>query len=153
MERSENTENRLPDQESITDPESERQKMVSRAIELITRFESLTRVSKIIELVTIINESSERFPFPGIDPEAYSKMKKVDTEYPGLTTPTDEIIERCTREGIKIILGKHPTSGNVYVLPAESNDIGMDSFSPHQLLANNVTNPVLAELIQVTKRK
>ena len=129
--------NVVPNQELNTNPEKERQE----------------KVSKILELVEKINESGESLPFPGIDPEAYLKMKKTDDEFPGYTTPTDEIIARCNKEGIKIVFGKHPDSGNVFVLPAESNDIEMDSISPHQLAIDSVKNEHLAELIQLTTKQ
>lgn len=80
-------------------------------------------------------------------------MKKTDDEFPGHTTPTDEITARCNKEGIKIVLGKHLDSGNVYVLPAGSDDIEMDSIAPHQLETGAVKNKYLSELIQLTTKK
>jgi hypothetical protein len=130
-------ENIVPNQELNTNPEKERQE----------------RVSKIIELVGKINESGESLPFPGIDPEAYLKMKQTDDEFPGYTTPTDEIINRCKKEGIKVVFGKYPNSGNVFVLPAGSNDIEMDSIAPHQLAIDTTENEYLIELIRMTTKK
>jgi len=127
----------MPNQEPKIDHKKERQE----------------RVSKILELVRKINESGESLPFPGIHQDAYLKMKETDDEFPGYTTPTDEIIERCKKEGIKIVVGKHPDSGNVFVLPAESNDIEMDSISPHQLAIDSVKNEHLVKLIQLTTKK
>lgn len=109
------------------------------------------RVAKILELVENISESGEGvLPFPGMDPDAYSKMKATGEEFSGYTTPIDEIIERCNKEGIRVVLGKNPESGNVYVLPAGSTNIEMDSIAPHQLAISGVTNRHLAELIQLT---
>jgi len=112
--------------------------------------EKLERVAKIFNLVEKINESGESLPFPGINPEDYIKMKKGDEKDPGYTTPTDEIIERCKKEGIKVCMGKDPKSGNVFVLPAGSNNIGMDDVAPYQLEIDNVTNEHLKELIRLT---
>ena len=106
---------------------------------------------KILELVEKINESNEKLPFPGVHLEAYSEMKKTDDEYSGYTTPTDEIIERCEKEGIKVILSKD--ASNVFVLPAGSDDIEMDSIAPHQLAIDTVKNEDLAELIRLTKKR
>ncbi|OGF36999.1 hypothetical protein A2303_03300 [Candidatus Falkowbacteria bacterium RIFOXYB2_FULL_47_14] len=131
------SENMLPNQELNTNPEKERQE----------------KVSSLFDLVRKINESGESLPFPGIDPEAYLKMKKTDDEYPGYTTPTDEIIGRCKEEGIKVVTGKHSESGNIFVLPAGSNDIEMDSIAPHQLSINAVENEHLRELIRLTTKK
>lgn len=130
-------EDRVPSQEAGKSPEKERQE----------------RVAKILDLVKKINESGERLPFPGIHPEAYTKMKITDNEFPGYTTPIDEIIERCEKEGIKVVTGKHPESGNVFILPAGSNDIEMDSIAPHQLTIESVQNEYLAELIRLITKK
>ena len=127
----------VPNQELNTNPEKERQE----------------RVSRLLDLVRKINESGESLPFPGIDPEAYLKMKKTDDEYLGHTTPTDEIIGKCKEEGIKIVTGKHPESDNIFVLPSGSNDIEMDSIAPHQLSINAVKNEYLRELIRLTTEK
>jgi len=131
------SEKMVPNQELSTNPEKERQE----------------RVLRILELVRKINESGESLPFPGINPEAYLKMKQIDDEYPGYTTPTDEIIKRCKEKGIKIVTGKHPESGNIYVLPLDSTDIEMDSFAPRHLSINAVINEQLRELIRITTKK
>jgi hypothetical protein len=115
--------------------------------------EKLERVAKILNLVEKINESGESFPFPGINPEDYSKMKENDDEFPGYTTPIDEIIERCKKEGIKVCLGREPESGNIFVFPAGSNDIEMDGVEPYQLIIDNVENEHLKELIRLTGEK
>ncbi len=111
------------------------------------------RLVKILELIKEINESGESLPFSGIHPEAYTKMKETDNEYPRYTTPIDEIIERCQKEGIKVVTGKHPESGNIFVLPAGSNNIEMDSIAPHQLAIDTVKNKYLEELIRLTTKK
>jgi len=131
------SENVVPNQELNTNPEKERQE----------------RVSKILELVEKINGSGESLLFPGVNPEAYLKMKQTDAEFPGYTTPTDEIIKRCKEEGIKVVIGKHPNSGNVFVLPAGSNDIEMDSITPDQLAIGTVENEYLMKLIQMKTKK
>ena len=115
--------------------------------------ERIEKTKRLLELVEKINESDESLSFSGIHQEAYLKMKQTDDEFPGYTTPTDEIIERCKKEGIKVVLGKHPESGNVFILPADSNDIEMDSIAPHQLEIDNVKNKNLEELIQLTTKK
>ena len=110
-----------------------------------------TRKEKIISLARELFESQETFSFSGIDPEGYLEMKAGDEEAPGYTTPTDEIIERMKNEGIKIVLGKNPQSGNVYVLPAQSIDIEMDSMSPKRLQISEEMNEKLKELIQLIR--
>lgn len=110
------------------------------------------RVKKILELVSKINESIEILTFPGIHPESYSNMKNDEDEFPGFTTPIDEIMTRCQAEGIKIVLGKNPDSGNVYVLPAGSNNIEMDSITPYQLNIDHIENEHLKELIELGRK-
>ena len=125
---------------------------ITKSSELDTNIEEerLERIAKILQLVGEINESSEKLPFPGIRPEAYSGMKEDDSEYPGYVTPIDELIVKCEGEGIKVTLGEHPESGNVFVLPAGSDDIIMDSILLNTLSIKTVTNKHLAELIQLT---
>ena len=118
--------------------------------ELNTDEKRQIRVNRILELVKKITETGENIPFPGIHPRAYLRMKATDDKYPGYTTPTDTIIERCEKEGIKVVLGNHPRSGNVFVLPAGSDNIEDDSFAPHQLNIDNVKNNSLIELIVLT---
>ena len=96
-------------------------------------------------------KSGEIFPFSGIDAESYSKMKAGEEEDPGYTTPIDEIIERFKSEGMKVVLGKNPQSGNVFVLPAQSDHIEMDSISPKQLQLNEGMNEKLRGLILLVR--
>ena len=106
-----------------------------------------TRKEKIIALAAELFESNETFSFSGIDPESYSKMKASEEEDSGYTTPVDDLIERFKNEGMKVVLGKNPQSGNVYVLPSESINIEMDSISPRQLQLGEEMNEKLKELI------
>ncbi len=106
-----------------------------------------TKKEKIITLAAELYERGEVFPFSGIDPETYSKMKADEEEYPGYATPIDEIVEKLKSEGMKVVLGKNPESGNVFVLPAQSDNIEMDSISPRQLQLGEEMNEKLRELI------
>lgn len=110
-----------------------------------------TRKEKIIALAMELYKSGEIFPFSGIDAESYSKMKAGEEEDPGYTTPIDEIIERFKSEGMKVVLGKNPQSGNVFVLPAQSDHIEMDSISPKQLQLNEGMNEKLRGLILLVR--
>lgn len=102
-----------------------------------------------IAIARELMESKEKFPFSGIVERAYLKIKAEEEEYPGCATPIDTIIERCKNEGIKVVLGAHPESGNVYILPALSNDIENDSLFPKHLLSTNITNEKLKKLISI----
>lgn len=110
-----------------------------------------TKKEKIIALAAELFESGEVFPFAGVDAESHSRMKAGEEEDPGYTTPIDEIIERFKNEGMKVVLGKNPQSGNVYVLPAQSSDIEMDSISPKQLQLSEGMNEKLRELILLVR--
>lgn len=96
-------------------------------------------------------ESGEIFPFAGIDPESYSRMKAGEEEDPGYTISIDDLVERFKNEGMKVVLGKNPQSGNVYVLPAQSSNIEMDSISPKQLQLSEGMNETLRELILLVR--
>lgn len=110
-----------------------------------------TKKEEICSLATELFESNEIFPFPGIDPESYSKMKVSENEDPGYTTPIDEIIERFKMEGIKVVLGKNPQSGNVYILPSQSTNIEMDSISTRQLQLSEGMDERLTKLISLIR--
>lgn len=110
-------------------------------------------LAKRIQTLAIeLHQKQEVFPFTGIDENAYMRIKAAQaiftepTEY-GYTTPIDTLIERFKQEGMKVVLGTDPTSGNVYILPSESNDIEMDSIFPSQLNPDGVTDEKLKELI------
>ena len=86
-----------------------------------------------IALVIELSESREVFPFPGMNEENYLNRKSQDQDYPEYGTPIDELLERFKNEGMRVASGKFPESGNIFILPAESDDIENDSLSPNQL--------------------
>ena len=106
---------------------------------------------KVIEIIQKKVEllSQENLDFSGISQKTYEDFKKVDEEYPGYTTPIDELLERFSSEGMKIILGKNPDSGNVFVLPCNSDDIESDSIPFLKLLDSN--NETIKELRKMIK--
>ena len=107
---------------------------------------------RVVELAKEIVASNEVFPFPGIKPEDYLAMKKTDEDFPGYTTPIDEIVSRLKNEGMKIVLGEHPEDGMVYILPLQSNGIRVDSIRPKHLEINDtLKDERLLELIELDK--
>lgn len=106
-----------------------------------------------IFLAEKLSAKKECFPFPGIDEEAYVQLVEVDKKYPGLTTPTDKIIKKMEAEGIKVSLGKHKNSGNVFILPFLSDDIENNSLAPNQLEIDEVKDDLLKELILINRNK
>src|SRR3989338_1247195 len=115
-----------------------------------------SRREKIAALATELSQSWEKLPFPVIDPEAYLKLKadiKTDEEASGYTTIMfDDLVERFKTQGMKVVLGKYPGSGNVYIVPSESNDIENDSISPRHLQVSGITNENLRELISIQEK-
>ncbi len=101
-----------------------------------------------LELARELSESKETFPFPGIDPEIYPKIKVAEAEFPGYSTPIDELIVRFEKEGMNVVLGK-PQSLRVYILPASSNDIEQDAIAPRQLEINDQMDEKLKKLIKM----
>jgi hypothetical protein len=110
-----------------------------------------TKNERIIALALELHERNEIFPFTGIVPESYEQRKMSDQEYPEYSTPIDELIERFKNEGMKVVLGKNPQSGNVYILPAGSTDLEMDNVLPAQLQINENMGEKLKELILLTQ--
>lgn len=106
---------------------------------------------EIIELARALSGGQETFSFPGIAPEFYSNMKAEELAYPGFATPIDDLLERFKNEGFKIVLGEHPESGNVFVLPAQSDDIENDSVLLSRLQDVGVTDARLRKLIQLKR--
>lgn len=106
-----------------------------------------------IALAEALSHNLEGFAFPGIESEWYSSLKAGDEEYPGFTTPTDEIITRMKNEGIKISLGAHPENGDVYVLPLLSNDIENDMLFPGYLITTEGMDETLKKLVLAHKKR
>jgi hypothetical protein len=102
---------------------------------------------EITTLALELQEGGEVFTFSGIEEENYLNAKAQEEEYPGYTTPIDEIIERCNKEGIKVVLGDSPESGNVFILPAGSNDLARDSIYPRQLKITDEMDERIKRLI------
>ncbi len=91
--------------------------------------EALGRWLDVLHLI----ESQEVLPFPGLKPESYAKLKADEEKYPGFVTPIDDLLERMKNEGMKVVLGKHPESKNIFILPAGSRDVENDSVLPKDL--------------------
>src|SRR3989344_6325694 len=108
--------------------------------------ESIHTHKEKIALARELWESGTYFPFPGIDSKEYMHMKAAEAEYPGYTTPIDTLIERFKDEGLKVVLGTHPESGNIFIIPAHSNDIENDSIRPQQLQMGDDMDARLKEL-------
>ncbi len=90
---------------------------------------------------------SERFMFPGIEPGAYATMKLEEEQFIGYATPIDTLIERFVQEGMKVVLGTNPKSGNIFILPKSSDDIENDSILPKHLLLDASMDERLKALI------
>lgn len=116
-----------------------------------------TKKEKIIALAIELSESHEVFPFPGIDPEAYAKLKAdiaadADRSDYDISAPTlDELIERFKNEGMKVTPGKNPKVGNVYIMPMGSTDIQNESLLPKHLLLSDGMDERLKELILLVR--
>ncbi len=116
---------------------------------------SLARRKEYILLAEKLRQYPEPIPFPGIEDEWYAKLKKDDEAFPGFTTPTDEILSRMKTEGIKVAFGKHPDSGNVFILPYLSTieDIETDMLFPYHLTIADGLDEDLKALILSSKTR
>ncbi len=88
----------------------------------------------------------------GIDPEAYAAMKADEEEFPGLVTPIDERIKRLEEQGFRISFGRFKDSGNVFVLPALSENIREYSIFPRHLQIADDMDEELKKLILANKK-
>lgn len=99
-----------------------------------------------------LSEKGERFPFPGVNHESYSALKETEAQFPEYTAPVDELIGRFEAQGMKVVLAQRdPTSGNIYVLPSQSDDIEMDGLFPRHLEAAGIIDDRIKELIMLDK--
>ena len=114
------------------------------------RFES-EKMSK-AEYIRLAERLShaESFPFTGISQDSYSEIKA--TEDPEYATPIDVLIERFKEHGMKVVLGKYPESGNVFILPADSDNIEEDNVFPHHLKISNDMESELKKLILANRK-
>jgi hypothetical protein len=110
-----------------------------------------TRKEYLVALAKELHESHEIFPFPGLEPGSYTSLKASDEEFPGYSTPIDDLIERFEKEGMKVVLGEHPESGNVFILPAQSDDIENDMVFPKHFQTGGVVSEKLRRLIEQSK--
>ncbi len=107
---------------------------------------------KDLELIALAIELYGKvFPFPGIDSGGYLKMKAVEEEHPDYTTPIDTLMQRFETEGIKVTLGRDPSSGNVYILPGNSHDIENDGTLPRYLQVCEGMDEKLKKLILLNR--
>lgn len=124
-------------------------------IQLETKENGKERKRKELVLARALIERGEIFRFPGIDAEAYAKMKAEEEESPGCATPVDKLIERFKNEGMKVLLEgpkiNDSESGNVFIVPAQSDDSTNDSIVPRHLELSGVANEQLRALILLNK--
>ncbi|MFA4817809.1 MAG: hypothetical protein WC608_03780 [Parcubacteria group bacterium] len=113
----------------------------------VEEIEKEQRKKRIIDLAKELSESRESFPFPGVNPHSYQKLKADEEEFPGYVTPIDELIHRFKREGMKVVFGNDPESGNVFILPRGSDDVENDSIFPKHLQVVEGMDRRLKELI------
>jgi hypothetical protein len=118
------------------------------------------REQRIGEYIALAREFVERgkiFPFPGISKELYESMKKTDEEmaeeYSGYFTPVDTMIENFKKEGVKVVLGDDPESGNIYIMPANGGTIEMDGMLIEYLNINGDMDEDIKKLILASPKK
>jgi hypothetical protein len=106
-----------------------------------------------ILLTEKLSKNLEGFAFPGINEEWYLKLKATDDEYPGYTTPIDEIVSRMKTEGLKVVFSKDLKSANALILPLGSNDPENDMILPGYLEINDGMDESLKALILSNKKR
>lgn len=104
-----------------------------------------------LALAQELSEAGERFSFPGMNPESYSELKSVAEEFPEYSAQTDELIGRFQTQGMKVVFSKDPKSGNIFVLPLNSEDVEMDNLFPRHLTIAEGMDERLKKLILLNK--
>jgi len=122
--------------------------------------EKMTK-AEYIRLAEKLSESPEGFPFPGVNPEAYAKLK-ADIEddagrsdYDILSPTLDELIERFKNEGVKVVLSRSADGtcrGTVFVMPMGSTDVQSDNLFPRHLEISSDMDPELKKLILANRK-
>lgn len=102
---------------------------------------------EITRMAQELSEQGEAFPFLGLDAEQYKAMKQTDEQYPGFSTPTDEIIELLKNDGMKVVVSpEHPDSGNVFIIPTTTDNFDF-SLPLSSLDVAPTLDPRIADLI------
>ncbi|MDB5189787.1 MAG: hypothetical protein JWN49_113 [Parcubacteria group bacterium] len=105
-----------------------------------------------VRLAESLSQRPEAFPFTGIDPIAYAALKAGEAESPGFVTPIDERIRKLTAQGLKVVLGKYKDSGNVFIVPALSDNVREDMLQPRHLTIVDGMDEELKKLILANKK-
>ncbi len=114
--------------------------------------EKIQNRKKRIALALEMIEKGEVLPFPGIDYTHYLTIRAEQEELPGYSTPIDVLIDRFQIEGMKIVLGKNPETGNIFILPGKSDDIENDSLLlKHLKMEEIIGDDKLFELVLLSK--
>jgi hypothetical protein len=99
------------------------------------------RIALAMELIA----SGETIPFPGINQESLDTIRQEQEEYPGYTTPIDELYARFNEEGMKLVMSK---SGlDILILPAGSDNIEEDFLLLRNLFTEGEIDERLLALI------
>lgn len=106
--------------------------------------------SKYIEVAKELSEKREGFAFPGLNQDSYDEIKTAETEYPGFSTPVDELIIKLQEQGMKVVFGKHGEAGDIYILPLQSDDLANDNIFPRQLKIIEGMDEQLVKLIKLS---
>ena len=120
---------------------------IGKKIETKSKNESERSKQRIVDLVRELEKGKERFSFSGIDDIGYAELKASEEDLPKFVTSIDELIERFKREGIKVVLGSVPESGNAFILPYGSNDIEKDSIPSRHLKTDGIVDGRLREVV------
>ena len=112
---------------------------------------------ELLELLKGLTERQESLPFSGLEEEVYAKMKadeELMKDYPGYVTPIDELLKRFEANGCKVVLtGETTVELNIFIVPADSSDVIMDSVLPGNLKINEGMDPELKKLVLRDKYK
>lgn len=98
-----------------------------------------------VELAKELMENNEELDFPGLNIESYNTLKSEEKEYLGFATSIDEIIIKCEDQGLKIEMGSNLDGSNMFLLPADSNNLD-DSLRFKHLNLDSISNGTFKKL-------
>jgi len=113
--------------------------------------EKMTK-AEYIRLAEKLSRKTEVLQFFGLDDSAYAEINNAEKEYSGWGTHIDELVGRFCDSGMKVSLGENPQTGNVFILPGDSDNIEEDSVSPRQLMVRSEMDSELIKLIFASRK-
>ena len=108
-------------------------------------------VATLVLLAREICERNETYTFSGFKDGFLEKAEAEENEYGLYATPIREVMSRMNEHGMRVVTGKNPSSGNVFIVPGDcgssNKEIQNDSIQPNNLDINGIEDQQLKAFI------